>query len=191
MNEQYNQVWKQIDGFSGYMISSFGRIKSKARKIDRKSKGIVFRGQKILTGAQDGEGYIHVRLIADSGKTILWKVHQLVAKVFLNYQRSSENKFVVDHIDSNKQNNRLDNLQIVDNVWNHAIGCNIKAIERRMQPEIYYFEDFVFVINYLNDVQTFKHFIKSFERVEYVFYTRNRISYEQAIKQFKNKGIIQ
>jgi hypothetical protein len=41
-----------------------------------------------------------------------FEIHQLVAAAFLNYKWNGK-AFVVDHIDNNKLNNNLDNLQIV------------------------------------------------------------------------------
>lgn len=198
MNEQMiNEVWKQIEGFSKYMVSNYGRVKSKATTLNRGTRGVRYRDEIILDGAIDGLGYKHVRLVPDDGgKYVLWKIHQLVATAFLGYKRGKNNSVVVDHIDSNKLNNRLDNLQLVEREWNHVIGCNIKAIERRMQPQIYWYEDankkqYGVGVNILIGTNKFCHFIRDEKKMLYDFCTSNRIFYEQAIEEFKKNGAIQ
>lgn len=198
MNEQMtNEVWKQIEGFSKYMVSNYGRVKSKATTLNRGTRGVRYRQQMILDGAVDKIGYKHVRLVPDDGgKYVLWKIHQLVATAFLGYKRGKNNKVVVDHIDSDKSNNRLDNLQLVERQWNHIIGCNIKAIERRMQPQLYWYEDankkqYGVGVNILIGTKKFCHFIRDEKNILYDFCTSNRIFYEQAIEEFKKNGVIQ
>lgn len=193
-----NEIWKQIEGFSKYMVSNMGRVKSKAITLNRGSRGIRYRQQMILDGAVDKIGYKHVRLVPDDGgKPVLWKIHQLVAMVFLGYERGKENEVVVDHIDSNKLNNKLSNLQLVDRVWNHAIGCTIKAIERRMQSQIYYYEDlnnkkeYAIVLNILVDNKKFYHYIKEDKKLLFDYATSNRVLYEEAIEEFKKQEVIQ
>jgi hypothetical protein len=52
--------------------------------------------------------------------------HQLVAITFLNHVPDGTNKIVVDHIDENKLNNKLDNLRLItnrENVWRNRSNC--------------------------------------------------------------------
>jgi ribosomal protein L22 len=99
-----NEVWKPIEGYEGiYEISSFGRVKSFYGK-----KNILGR---ILNPCLDGNGYPIVRLCKDK-KLETTTIHRLVAITFLNYKFEKGNS-VVNHIDGNKTNNNLSNLEIV------------------------------------------------------------------------------
>ena len=94
------EEWKKIKEFEHYQVSSFGRVKS-----------LKFDKEKILKQNKSGSGYLNISLYKDSKpKTIT--VHKLVAIGFLNHITSGCN-IIVDHIDNNKSNNRLDNLQII------------------------------------------------------------------------------
>ena len=50
-----------------------------------------------------------------------WRVHQLMAITYLNHIPQNH-KLVIDHIDGNKLNNKIENLQIVTNWQNLAKG---------------------------------------------------------------------
>jgi hypothetical protein len=97
------EIWKRIEGYDDYEISNFGRVKSFKNK--RNSYG------KILKPTSDTHGYLHVHLCKDE-KVKTAKIHQLVAIAFLNYKPDRVNS-VVNHIDGNKTNNYLSNLEIV------------------------------------------------------------------------------
>ena len=67
-------------------------------------------------------GYVHVRLCKD-GTITLKKVHVLVAEAFLDYDvsqydRRDSGSLVVDHIDRDKTNNKLDNLEVITQAEN-------------------------------------------------------------------------
>lgn len=92
------ETWKKIKGFENYEISSLGRVKSNQKN---KEKILKFRITKT--------GYYRVMLQQDCNKKELL-VHRLVAFAFLEIQK---NKPEVNHIDLDKSNNRLENLEWV------------------------------------------------------------------------------
>jgi len=93
------EVWKKVVGFEGYEISNLGRVKSLKQKKER-----------ILKSTKDTTGYLIVGL-SNNNVAKTKRVHQLVAIAFLGHKPCGL-KLVVDHIDNNPLNNRLDNLQI-------------------------------------------------------------------------------
>ena len=98
------EEWKPVVGYEGlYEVSNLGRVKSLPRNGTIKT-------EKILRQYENGYGYLHVGLRNNGLKTKL--VHRLVADAFLNYI-SKKGDIVIDHIDNNKQNNILSNLQII------------------------------------------------------------------------------
>jgi len=98
------EVWKDIKGYEGlYQINIYGEIKSLSRKYCPK--------ERILLQSADSYGYFGVSLGINSTLK-RYKTHKLMAITFLN-NTPCGHKFVVDHIDNNKANNKLDNLQII------------------------------------------------------------------------------
>ena len=95
------EIWKQIPTFNNYEVSSFGRVKS-----------LRFNKEKIMSQCLAGGGYPSLRLTKD-GVSKLMYVHQLVAMAFLKHKRKGYNGLVVDHIDNNKQNNNINNIQLI------------------------------------------------------------------------------
>ena len=88
-----------IPGYAGlYEIDTQGNVYSKITNMGRR-KGILKPFVK--------NGYFAVNLIKD-GKCKHFYVHRLVAKAFIP---NPNNLKVVNHIDCNKQNNKVDNLE--------------------------------------------------------------------------------
>lgn len=104
------EVWKDVPEFEGiYQVSNLGNVKSISRKIFVNGGSYVRKG-KILNQFLD-RGYPKVHLYKN-GKGKVWKVHQLVAMSFLNHKPNGMS-LVVDHKNNIKNDNRLENLQII------------------------------------------------------------------------------
>lgn len=94
------EIWKDIPNYEGcYMASSLGRIKSLKGRNELILKPCIHKGYK------------HVSLCL-KGKSKTISVHSLVAISFLNHIPDGYNA-VVDHIDNDKLNNAVNNLQII------------------------------------------------------------------------------
>lgn len=106
------EVWKNIPNYEGmYQISNLGNVKSLPREVLKKGKYPFICKEKILKNRKDGAGYLCVALFKNSKRKDMC-VHQLVAIVFLNHTICGYN-IVVDHIDSNPLNNRVENLRLI------------------------------------------------------------------------------
>lgn len=95
------EIYKDIPGYENmYQVSNFGNVKS-----------LKFGKERLLKAAINSRGYYNV-ILSINNKRFTYLIHQLIAMSFLNHEPNGF-KIVVDHIDNNKLNNRLDNLQLI------------------------------------------------------------------------------
>lgn len=115
------ETFKTIVGYDDYEISNFGRIKTKERMVryvHARTKKELFRktdGRFMKVYENNITGYKHVVLRKDNKPKTL-TIHTLVAKTFI---QRIEGLNVVNHIDGNKHNNCIENLEWCDNKYNH------------------------------------------------------------------------
>lgn len=97
------EIWKDIVGYEGiYQVSNLGRVKSLARKY-------IGKVDKILSPAIRNQ-YPMVELFKNK-KGICFSVHRLVAITFLGIDN---NRKLVNHINKIKTDNRIENLEWVN-----------------------------------------------------------------------------
>src|SRR5690606_6730827 len=109
------EIWRDIPGYENhYQVSNLGKVKRKEGFI-RKGKNMVLSIQrdKILSQSDNGNGYKGVNLCKNNIKK-RFHVHQLVAMAFLNHN-PCKFKLVIDHINHEKSDNRVENLRVVTN----------------------------------------------------------------------------
>ena len=104
--------WKEIKGYETlYAVSNLGNVKSLEKQVLMKGKFPYIKKESLLNPFVQKNGYLAVCLTNDvSIKT--FRVHQLVAVAFLNHEICGM-KIIVDHINNNKKDNRLENLQLI------------------------------------------------------------------------------
>jgi hypothetical protein len=93
------EIFKDVKGYEGlYQVSNIGRVKSLNKEL-------------VMTPENTIYGYHRVRLYKQ-GKRKWFFIHQLVAVAFLNHTICGH-KLVINHIDFDKTNNNISNLEIV------------------------------------------------------------------------------
>lgn len=126
-----NEVWKDIyfeengieyDYKGIYQVSNLGRIKSLER-IDGSNRHTK---EKILKIYNNRYGYKYIRL-SKNGNIKYFTIHRLVAHVFIKNDNPKEKKYV-NHIDENKENNNVDNLEWCDSKYNSNYGTRNERI---------------------------------------------------------------
>lgn len=102
------ETWKDIKGFEGhYQISSFGRVKSVSRWRDtHKNSGYITK-EKIMKQKRGLTGYYSVGICLNAVQTFK-TIHRLVAEHFVT---NADDKPTVNHIDGDKANNKVSNLE--------------------------------------------------------------------------------
>ena len=91
------EIWKDISGFEGiYQASNYGRVKS------------IVRYKKMLKTSENTEGYLRVCLTDRNHKKHTIALHRIIAKTFLRLPNKDEQ---VNHINGDKKDNRVENLE--------------------------------------------------------------------------------
>lgn len=134
-----NEEFRDINDFENiYKISNYGRVKSLGRKViswNGYQNCILAIKEKILKCSYDKDGYLIITL-NKKGKGYWKRVHQMMGYVFLN----NNGQYIINHKDLNKQNPRIDNLELCTNLENRQ-HAKINGAVRKGRKLIVYSEN--------------------------------------------------
>lgn len=122
------EEWRPVVGYEGwYEVSSLGRVRNIAKR-NGTAVGLILRANP------NGEGYASLGLRRD-GSSVTWRVHILVAHAFMALPPVD---LEVGHLDDDKMNPRLDNLEYTTHVENVRrgvrTGCRKKHHKGTQNP---------------------------------------------------------
>lgn len=99
------EIWKDVKGYEGlYQVSNLGNVKrvGSFRGVNKK-----YLDNYILKPLDNGKGYYRVKLTKNNVSK-RFMLHRIIAIAFVD---NPYNKSVVNHIDHNRKNNSINNLE--------------------------------------------------------------------------------
>lgn len=127
------EEWKDIQGYEGlYQVSNLGRVKSLERRVCNHKNGATrLIREQIITPTDNGNGYKIVGLRMKRKRQSKY-VHRLVAEHFLE---KPSGKDLVNHIDYDKSNNAVTNLEWCTQLENVAYSAeHMKKPKTKCRP---------------------------------------------------------
>lgn len=112
------EVWKKVEGYDNYEVSNTGKVRT---------HNYMNRGETREMSPSSCRGYLQVNLFKDNKQKCM-RIHRLVAEAFIP---NPNNLREVNHIDGNKENNNVENLEWCTREENlaheHRTGLGDKA----------------------------------------------------------------
>ena len=107
------EVWRDVPNYENYyQVSSLGNIRSLDRIVNHpKSHKLTLKGRNLKPSLTTKKKYYQVILSRD-GKLSTFLLHSLVLLTFKG-QKTDGDVLVVDHINNNPLDNRIENLQLI------------------------------------------------------------------------------
>jgi hypothetical protein len=106
-------MWKKINNYENYEISTDGEVRSLDREVKTQRGSRHYKG-KLLKPNIGTNGYYYVQL-SKNGISETKYIHKLVTETYLT---NPDNLSDVDHINENKLDNRVENLQYLNHFDN-------------------------------------------------------------------------
>lgn len=118
-----DEIWRVVKEFNGaYLISNKGNLKSVERYCYHDDKKWLVK-ERMLSKVINHAGYVEYQITYNK-KHYSRKAHRLVAEAFID---NPDNKPFVNHIDGNKTNNIVENLE-----WCTCQENNVHAYEHEL-----------------------------------------------------------
>lgn len=138
------EIWKDIQGYEGfYQVSNTGKVKS-----FRQSTNFHNQSSHLLKPTIANNGYCQVTLYKENKSRHKFTVHRLVAEAFIP---NPDNLPCINHIDENKLNNNINNLEWCTYSYNNAYGtARIRSAEKISKPINQFTLDGTWIASYLS-----------------------------------------
>lgn len=135
------EIWKDIPGYETlYQASNLGGIRSMEHLVLRTNGRMIkpkkywfYKGRNLKLNT-DREGYIRCTL-SKSGKTRRYLVHRIIAMTFIPNPQGLPQ---INHIDEDKHNNRIENLEWCTTNYNLSFngGRKKRALTKTGKPNL-------------------------------------------------------
>lgn len=129
-----NEIWKPTFVNPYYLISNKGRIRTLDRPIwnVQNNSYSIRKGKLLIPSKTNSKHYWRVSIPSEIGNKAsrkYYSIHRLVAVAFIP---NPNNLPQINHIDGNKDNNHVENLEWCDNSFNqkHAVATGLKDISK-------------------------------------------------------------
>lgn len=128
------EIWKPIPGYEGlYEASNKGRVKSIERVVVRNDGRKRTVKERILKGSPDKAGYLLVTLHDGKSEQRTYPTHRLIGFTFLE---PVEGKNEINHIDENKVNNAVWNLEWCTREENNNYGTRTERSAKTQSKSV-------------------------------------------------------
>lgn len=141
------EIWKDIPNYKGYQVSNTGKVRTHNKITYTKKHGKRHWKDRILKYKCINKNAYKTGYKVDlwkDGKSKTFLVARLVAFTFYD-EDINNHKLTVDHIDGNRLNNNLDNLELVSLAENikrgfenglYTVQKKVKIIDKKTRKEI-------------------------------------------------------
>lgn len=134
--ENLNEEWKPIKGYENlYEISNYGRVRSLDRFVNCKKNGKQLKRSKIIKPFKTKNGYYQVGLWKNNTKLN----HYISIIVYSHFVGPIPEGMQVNHINEDKSDNRLSNLNLMTPKENINWGTRNKRVGKSNSRTVYQF----------------------------------------------------
>ena len=124
------EIWKDIKGYEGeYQVSNFGRVRSLGMSFIRNDFKPYTRQPRVMRPIKNYTGYLSVEL-HKQGYAKRYLIHRLVAQAFIPNEDCLPE---INHIDEDKTNNCVDNLEWCTHKYNSNYGTRADRIKNTIK----------------------------------------------------------
>lgn len=124
-----SEIWKDVVGYEGiYKVSNKGNVFSVERKDSRGQRC----GGRTLKPAYTQDGYLRVTLNKKGIKRNKY-IHRLVAEAFI---LKPNNYLEVNHLDEDKTNNDVENLEWCTRKYNMNYGARNEKVAQKLNKKV-------------------------------------------------------
>lgn len=137
MEKLFNETWKPVKGFEGlYEVSNMGNVRSLDRYVMYSNRYCLLKG-KPRKAYLTSKGYLITNL-SKNGQVKTYFIHRLVAEAF---NPNPNDLPFVDHINTIRDDNRVENLRWCSQKENSNNPLTIEHIISQKNKSVYYIDE--------------------------------------------------